>query len=173
MSGCMLHVWTLRPRCRENCRSWVQHLSRHSCTSLMGVVHVQVHQKAFPLPVETRMGKPHKLVDLRRVRVNAASTVFVMQPPSNTVISKPGNTVVRVATPSERDSLKTATGVNHVVMLAAGSLVARLHCNHHSRTVCCCAAPFAGLRSVSGSGPQGLSKLSLSTLGLLVLRRSQ
>ena len=82
---------------------------------------VQVYQKVPPIKIETRRGMAHKLTDLRRVRANAASTVFIMHPDSNTVVSPPGSALQRLASTSERDALKVAAAL-HINAMTAGSL---------------------------------------------------
>ena len=49
---------------------------------------LQVFQKTrTPYSIETRKGFPPRVADLRRVRISAASTVFIMQPDANTIVS--------------------------------------------------------------------------------------
>jgi hypothetical protein len=74
---------------------------------------LQVFQKtASACRIETRRGFPQRVADLRRVRINAASTVFVMQPHSNTLVSPKGQEVGRIATPTELNAIKIATALH-------------------------------------------------------------
>jgi hypothetical protein len=89
-------------------------------TRLLACVHsdnrpppVQVFQKTpTPYSIETRKGFPHRVADLRRVRVSAASTVFIMQPDSTTVVTPNSHGHGRSATPTELNALKTATALH-------------------------------------------------------------
>lgn len=65
-----------------------------------------------PYSIETRKGFPPRVADLRRVRVSAASTVFIMQPDSNTEVSPKSHGAGRLATPTELNALKTATALH-------------------------------------------------------------
>lgn len=67
----------------------------------------------MPYNIETRRGLPQSVADLRRVRINAASNVFVMQPDSNTLASPPGpQSPGRLATLTELNAIKTATALH-------------------------------------------------------------
>ena len=77
------------------------------------LIGLQVVQKtATPYSIETRRGLPQRVADLRRVRINAASTVFVMQPDSNTIVSPKTQDIGRTATMRELNALKTATALH-------------------------------------------------------------
>ena len=74
---------------------------------------VQVLQKTpTPYSIETRKGTPSRVADLRRVRVSAAATVFVMQPDPTTLVTPRSHEAGRIATPTELNALKTATALH-------------------------------------------------------------
>jgi hypothetical protein len=73
---------------------------------------LQVLQKAqIPFSIETRRGFPQSVADLRRVRINAASKVFVMQPDAHIIVSPKGQEPGRVVSTEELSALKTATAL--------------------------------------------------------------
>lgn len=86
---------------------------RKSLFELGNARALQVSQKVVvPYSIETRRGFPQSVADLRRVRINAASNVFVMQPDGNTMATPKGQSSGRLATLTELNAIKTATALH-------------------------------------------------------------